>query len=58
MDSSRERTILEMEVSINVLEYFIVINHIMLCSELYTGKVIHAQCDSTSVITWMEKQNK
>ena len=53
MDSSRERTILEMEVSINVLEYFI-----MLFSELYTGKVIHAQCDSTSVITWIEKQNK
>ena len=45
----------EMEVSINVLEYFIVIYHIMLFGEGYRGLVVHVQCDNTSAISWIMK---
>ena len=44
-----------MNVSINVLEYFIVIYHIMLHGDLYGGQVVHIECDNTSAISWIMK---
>ena len=45
----------DMNVSINVLEYFIVIYHIMLHGDLYEGQVVHVECDNTSAIAWIMK---
>ena len=46
---------IKMEVSINVLEYFIVIYHILLFGEQYRDSVVHVQCDNTSAISWIMK---
>ena len=44
-----------MKISINVLEYFMVIYHVMLHGEAYRGSVIHIECDNTSAIAWIMK---
>ena len=54
--TQREKTAFsETGVSINVLEYFIVIYHVILFGELYKGSVVHVQCDNTSAISWIMK---
>ena len=46
---------IEMEVSINVLEYFTAVYYIMLWSEKCENKVIHLECDNTAAVSWIVK---
>lgn len=54
--TKKERmTFIELGVSINVLEYFIVIYYVMLWGESFRNMVIHIECDNTSAISWIMK---
>ena len=46
---------IEMNVSINVLEYYTAVYFIMLWVEVCEGKVIHVKCDNTSAVSWLTK---
>jgi hypothetical protein len=44
-----------MGVSINVLEYYVIIYYVMLWGEKLRGHVIHVECDNTSAVSWIVK---
>lgn len=44
-----------MGVSINVLEYYVVVYYILLWSEEFKGLVLHIECDNTSAVSWLVK---
>ena len=44
-----------MNVSINVLEYYVVMYYVMLWGENFRNKVIHVKCDNSSAMSWIVK---
>ena len=45
----------EIGVSINVLEYYVVVFYVLLWGKNFSNKVIHVQCDNTSAVSWIVK---
>jgi len=43
----------QLNISINVLEYFAVVYYVMLWSEHFTGKVVSIECDNMSAVSWI-----
>ena len=41
------------KVTINVLEYFTVIYYVMYWAHLFSGKVVHIECDNTAAVKWL-----
>jgi len=44
-----------MNISINVLEYFVMVYYVMLWVEKFKNQVVHIECDNTSAIAWIMK---
>jgi len=42
-----------MGVSINVLEYFVIVYYVMLWGDAFRNGVIHIECDNTSAVSWI-----
>jgi hypothetical protein len=42
-------------VSINVLEYYVVVYYVMLWGEKFRNSTIHVECDNTSAVNWIVK---
>ena len=42
-----------MNVSINVLEYFVVVYYVMWWGPLLRNKIIYVECDNTSAVSWI-----
>ena len=45
----------EMNISINVLEYFTAMFYIMVWASEFEGRVIHVECDNTAAVSWLMK---
>jgi hypothetical protein len=44
-----------LNVSINVLEYYVVIYYVLLWGEDFRNKIIHVKCDNSSAVSWIVK---
>ena len=49
------RIFAEMKVSINVMEYFVVVYYVILWSEKFRNSVILCECDNTAAVSWIKK---
>jgi len=54
--SVAEMTMFEfMGVSINVMEYYVVVYYVLLWGEKFRNKIIHIKCDNSSAVSWIVK---
>ena len=44
-----------MGVSINVLEYYVVVYYVLLWGDQFQNRIIHVKCDNTSAVSWLVK---